>query len=70
MEADIPIIFCTNKKPKKMFVRAQDHRQRRAIERRYAKVEVTGPLQAIGRPFTRAELLARKEAGVNGPQGP
>ena len=33
-------------------------------------MEVTGPLQRGGRPFTPAEKLARKEAGVGGPRGP
>ena len=53
-----------------MFVRAADRKQRAAIKRRYECVEVTGPLQRGGRPFTPAEKLARKEAGVGGPRGP
>ena len=40
------------------------------IKRRYESVEVTGPLQALGRPFTKAEKRARREAGKNGPKGP
>jgi len=70
VEADIPMIFTTNKKPSKMFVRSGSIKQRKAIKRRYEAIEVTGPLQALGRPATRAEKLARREAGRNGPRGP
>ena len=70
VEADIPMIFTTNKKPHKMFARASGAKQRKAIKRRYEAVEVTGPLQALGRPLTKAEKCARRGAGRNGPQGP
>ena len=70
VQADIPIIFTTNRKPAKIFPRASSSRQRDAIKRRYVCVEVVGPLQAGGRPFTAAEKRARREAGQNGPQGP
>ena len=70
VEADIPLIFTTNRKPSKIFPRASTKKQRDAIKRRYTAVEVTGPLQQGGRPFTPAEKRARREAGRNGPQGP
>ena len=57
-----------------MFARIKDRRQRAAhgaaVKRRYVSVEVTGPLQSIGRPFTPSEKRARREAGTNGPQRP
>lgn len=70
VDADIPLIFTTNRRPKKIFPRADNARQRRALARRYRAVEITAPLQALGRPFTAAEKRARREAGANGPQGP
>ena len=70
IEADIPMIFITNKKPKKMFVRAESSKQRAAIKRRYESVEVTSSLARLGRPMTPAEKRVRREAGRNGPQGP
>ena len=69
IEADIPIIFTTNKKPKKIFPRGSG-KQKAAIARRYRAVEITSPLQRLGRPLTPIEKRARKEAGRNGPQGP
>ena len=35
VEADIPLIFTTNRKPHKIFPRADNAKQRRAIKRRY-----------------------------------
>lgn len=70
IEADIPIIFTTNRKPAKIFPRAPSGRQRDAIKKRYVSVEVTGPLQFGGGAFTPTEKRARREAGRNGPQGP
>ena len=70
VDAEIPMIFTTNRKPHKIFPRAPTKKQRAAIKRRYTAVEVTGPLQQGGRPFTPAEKRARREAGQNGPQGP
>ena len=68
--AEIPMIFTTNKKPKKIFTRARHGAQREAIKRRYIKVKVRHPLMASGAPFTPAEKRARRDAGANGPQGP
>ena len=70
IEADIPMIFTTNKKPKKIFPRAESSKQRAAIKRRYVSVEVTSSLARLGRPMTPAEKRVRREAGRNGPQGP
>ena len=71
IEADIPMIFTTNKKPKKrVFARIKDRQQRAAVKRRYVSVEVTGPLQRLGRPFSAIEKRARREAGANGPRRP
>lgn len=70
IEAFTPLIFTTNRKPKKLFPRARNRETRRAIVRRYRGVKVTGALQRIGRPLTAAELQARRSAGKNGPQGP
>ena len=70
IDADIPIIFTTNKRPVRLFPRAPDRRTRDAIKRRYESVEITTPLQVLGRPFNRAEKRARREAGRNGPRGP
>ena len=69
LEADIPLIFTTNKKPKYMFVKAHG-RQKAAIKRRYTCVEITAPLMALGRPLSPIEKRARKEAGRDGPKGP
>ena len=68
--AEMPLIFTTDKKPKKMFPRAESSRVRAAIKRRYVSVEINAPLQALGRPFSREEKRARLEAGRGGPQGP
>ena len=70
VEADIPMIFTTNRRPAKIFPRAATRKQRDAIKRRYTEVEISGPLQLGGRPFTAAEKRARREAGQNGPQAP
>ena len=70
IEADIPLIFTTNRRPHKIFSRSPIAKQRRAIKRRYRAVEVTACLAAGGRPFTAAEKRMRREAGANGPQGP
>ena len=70
IESDMPLIFTTNKKPHKIFPRAETARQRQAIKRRYVTVEVTEPLQLSGQPFTHAQKQARREAGRNGPKGP
>ena len=70
IEADIPMIFTTNKKPKKIFPREEISKQRAAIKRRYVSVEVTSSLARLGRPMTPAEKRVRREAGRNGPQGP
>ena len=72
IEADIPMIFTTNKKPKKrkIFPREESSKQRAAIKRRYVSVEVTSSLARLGRPMTPAEKRVRREAGRNGPQGP
>ena len=70
IEADIPMVFTTNKKPTKIFPRGVNKAQRGAIARRYTAVRVTAPLQMLGRPFTPAEKRARRGAGQNGPQGP
>ena len=70
IEADIPMIFTTNKKPKKIFPRAAGKQQRAAIKRRYVCVEVTSSLARLGRPMTPLEKRQRREAGRNGPQGP
>jgi hypothetical protein len=70
IEADTPMVFTTNKKPKRIFPRGETSAQRAAIKRRYASVRVKRPLQVLGRPMTRAEKRARREAGQNGPQGP
>ena len=64
-----PLIFTTNKRHGKIFPRAKGE-QRRAIRRRHRVVTVAGKLQRLGRAFTAAELLARRSAGKNGPQGP
>ena len=68
--ADVPIIFTTNVRPAKLFPRGRNAAQRRAIKRRYVAVEVKGPLQVGGQPFSLREKVARKEAGRTGPQGP
>ena len=68
IEADIPMIFTSNKKPKRMFPRGKSSAQRRAILRRFTAVRVTDTLARIGRPFTTAELNTRREAGRNGPR--
>jgi hypothetical protein len=70
IEADIPMIFTTNKKPSKIFPHAEEPRQRRAIKRRFSAIKVTGSLARLGRPLTAMEKRARREAGRNGPQGP
>ena len=70
IRADVPLIFTTNKKPKNIFPRSRNARQRRALARRYSSYQVMGPLQSVGRPFTAAEKDARKKAGLNGPKGP
>ena len=70
IEADIPMIFTTNKKPKTIFPRGKGKQQRAAIKRRYEAVEVTSSLARLGRPMTPAEKRVRREAGRNGPQGP
>ena len=70
VQADIPMIFTTNKRPSEIFPRALSSRQRAALKRRYAAVEVTRTLARGGRPFTAAEKRARREAGRSGPQGP
>ena len=70
IEADIPLVFTTNKKPSKLFPRAACLRQRQAIKRRYTAIKVTRPLQRLGRPLTPIEKRARREAGRRGPQGP
>ena len=70
VDAGIPMIFTTNKKPRKLFTRARDRGQRAAIKRRYEAVEVTGSLAVLGRPLTAAEKRARREAGAQGPRGP
>lgn len=70
VQADMPMIFTTNKRPSEIFPRADSSRQRHALKRRYAAVEVTRTLARGGRPFTAAEKRARREAGRNGPQGP
>ena len=69
IEADVPMIFTTNKKPKAIFPRAHGE-QRKAIKRRYTDERVTSTLAAGGRPLTPAEKRARREAGRQGPQGP
>eukprot|EP00966_Prymnesium_polylepis_P045339 1049766-Prymnesium_polylepis.1 len=47
---------------------ARSHRDADGTRTLLVAVEVTGPLQAIGRPFTPAEKRARRgEAGANGP---
>ena len=54
-------IFLKNQlTPPFMFTRIKDRRQRAAVKRRYVSVEVTGPLQSIGRPFTPSEKRARR----------
>ena len=70
IEADIPLIFTTNRKPRKIFPRASSSKQRRALARRYRSVEVTACLARGGRPATPGEKRARREAGQHGPQGP
>ena len=70
IEADIPMIFTTNRKPHKIFPRADTAKQRRAIKRRYRAVEVTACLARGGRPATPAEKRVRREAGRDGPRGP
>ena len=70
IEADIPLVFTTNKKPKRLFPRADSRKQRRAIARRYTSVEVRRSLMRIGRPLTPIEKRARRAAGRRGPQGP
>ena len=70
-QADIPMIFTTNKKPKYIFpMEKASHEQKKAIKRRYDEVKIDAPLQALGRPLTGPEKRARKEAGRDGPQGP
>ena len=65
------MIFTTNKKPKKIFpMDSASREQKRAIKRRYESIEITEPLQRLGRPLTPAEKRARNEAGSDGPQGP
>ena len=64
------MIFTTNKEPEDLFTRSGTSKQREAIKRRYEAIEITGPLQAGGRPFTPAEKRARREAGRNGPMRP
>ena len=66
----VPMIFTSNKKPKKLFPKGKGRDQRAAIARRFTAFEIAGPLQAIGRPFTDDEMHARLEAGRNGPQLP
>lgn len=70
VEADIPIIFTTNKRPKQLFPRSPLAFQRRAIKRRYTAIKVTRSLMRMGRPLTPVEKRARRAAGRNGPQGP
>ena len=70
IEADIPMIFTTNKKPHKIFPRAETKRQRKAIKRRYRAVAITASLARLGRPMTPIEKRARREVGRDGPRGP
>ena len=58
IEANIPLVFTTNKKPKKLFPRAACRKQRRAIKRRYTSVKIRRSLMRIGRPLTPAEKMA------------
>ena len=51
LDADIPLIFTTNKKPKKSS--RGSYKQRDAIKRRYRAIEITGPLQLLARPLCR-----------------
>ena len=66
IEADVPLIFTTNRRPHKIFPRSPIAKQRRAIKRRYRAVEITTCLAAIGRPFTAREKRMRREAGASG----
>ena len=68
--ADMAMIFTTNMKPKDLSTRGKNKVQRRAIARRYTAIKITARLQVQGTPFTAAQKRARREAGVNGPQGP
>ena len=70
VEADIPLVFSTNRAPKDIFPRSDCAEQRAAIKRRYVEVEVRSSLARLGRPFTPMEKRARREAGRIGPQGP
>ena len=70
IEADIPLIFTTNRKPHKIFPRASTKKQRLAIKRRYRAVKVTECLAKGGRLATPDQKRARREAGRNGPRGP
>ena len=67
VEADIPMIFTTNKKPSQIFPRASSARQRRAIKRRYRSFKVTRSLAHLGRPLSAIEKRARREAGRDEP---
>ena len=42
--ADVPMVFTTNVRPKKIFPRGRSAAQRRALKRRYVAIEVMGPL--------------------------
>ena len=70
IEANLPIIFTTNKRASKFFPRGATSEQRKAITRRFDVVRVRGPLQLGGRPMTALELQQRRTAGTNGPQMP
>ena len=71
VNADIPLIFTTNKRPSKLFnLKHMQRKQKRATKRRFDAIEITAPLQQIGRPFNSQEKRARRQAGQNGPQGP
>jgi hypothetical protein len=70
VEADIPLIFTTNRAPDDIFPRSSCSEQRAAIKRRYVDIEVRSSLARLGRPLSRMEKRARREAGRNGPQGP
>lgn len=70
IEAFTPMIFTTNRRPKDLFPYSENREQRRAIRRRHRRVRVREPLMRLGRPFTAAELQARRSAGRNGPRGP
>lgn len=70
LAAHTPLIFTTNKSKGKIFPRAKEKEQRRAIKRRHRCVNVRTSLARLGRPFTAAEMAQRRSAGQNGPQGP